>query len=136
MENVNIGIIGGSGLYQMPELENVREAPVETPFGSPSDVFVIGELDGADLDPESELVQVGKALIYHYASGSWSEVQEIQQLEPDSYDRFGASVAVSGRFAIVAAPGRDGQKGAIFFFERDVLEPAGSQWSQSGRGSC
>jgi len=46
MENVNIGIIGGSGLYQMPELENVREQEVETPFGKPSDAFIIGELDG------------------------------------------------------------------------------------------
>jgi len=46
MEKVTIGIIGGSGLYQMPELENVREQVVETPFGSPSDAFIIGELDG------------------------------------------------------------------------------------------
>jgi 5'-methylthioadenosine phosphorylase len=46
MEQVTIGIIGGSGLYQMPELENVREVPVETPFGKPSDAFIIGELDG------------------------------------------------------------------------------------------
>lgn len=46
MEKINIGIIGGSGLYQMPELENVRELKVETPFGSPSDAFIIGELEG------------------------------------------------------------------------------------------
>ena len=46
MESVNIGIIGGSGLYQMPELENVREVPVGTPFGKPSDAFIVGELDG------------------------------------------------------------------------------------------
>jgi 5'-methylthioadenosine phosphorylase len=46
MENINIGIIGGSGLYQMPELVNVREVPVETPFGEPSDAFIVGELDG------------------------------------------------------------------------------------------
>ena len=46
MESVNIGIIGGSGLYQMPELENVREVPVDTPFGMPSDAFIVGELDG------------------------------------------------------------------------------------------
>ena len=46
MESVNIGIIGGSGLYQMPELGNVREVPVETPFGQPSDAFIVGELDG------------------------------------------------------------------------------------------
>jgi len=46
MEKVNIGIIGGSGLYQMPELENVREIDIDTPFGKPSDAFIIGELDG------------------------------------------------------------------------------------------
>src|SRR3954469_24873917 len=46
MEQVNIGIIGGSGLYQMPELANVREVPVETPFGSPSDAFIVGTLEG------------------------------------------------------------------------------------------
>jgi 5'-methylthioadenosine phosphorylase len=46
MEKINIGIIGGSGLYQMPELQNVREQRVETPFGAPSDAFVVGELDG------------------------------------------------------------------------------------------
>lgn len=46
MEKVNIGIIGGSGLYQMPELQNVREERVETPFGDPSDAFIIGELEG------------------------------------------------------------------------------------------
>jgi 5'-methylthioadenosine phosphorylase len=46
MEKVNIGIIGGSGLYQMPELQNVREQRVETPFGDPSDAFIIGELEG------------------------------------------------------------------------------------------
>ncbi|QQS40984.1 MAG: S-methyl-5'-thioadenosine phosphorylase [Acidobacteriota bacterium] len=46
MEKVKIGIIGGSGLYQMPELENVREQTVDTPFGKPSNAFIIGELEG------------------------------------------------------------------------------------------
>jgi len=46
MEKVNIGIIGGSGLYQMPELENIRELEIDTPFGKPSDAFIIGELEG------------------------------------------------------------------------------------------
>ncbi len=49
MEQVNIGIIGGSGLYQMPELQNVREVAVETPFGNPSDAFIVGELDGVSV---------------------------------------------------------------------------------------
>lgn len=41
-----IGIIGGSGLYSMPGFTNVREVRVETPFGDPSDPFVLGELEG------------------------------------------------------------------------------------------
>jgi 5'-methylthioadenosine phosphorylase len=46
MEKINIGIIGGSGLYQMPELTNVHEVTVDTPFGKLSDAFIVGELDG------------------------------------------------------------------------------------------
>lgn len=46
MEQVKIGIIGGSGLYQMPELTDVKEVEVETPFGKPSDSFIIGTLEG------------------------------------------------------------------------------------------
>jgi len=45
MEHVRIGKIGGSGLYQMPELTNVEEVHVDTPFGSPSDSFIIGTLE-------------------------------------------------------------------------------------------
>jgi 5'-methylthioadenosine phosphorylase len=43
---VRIGIIGGSGLYGMPGLTDTRELRVKTPFGDPSDVFVVGTLEG------------------------------------------------------------------------------------------
>lgn len=46
MTNIRIGIIGGSGLYQMPELENVEEVRLDTPFGSPSDAYITGMLEG------------------------------------------------------------------------------------------
>jgi 5'-methylthioadenosine phosphorylase len=46
MSNVKIGIIGGSGLYQMPELKEIEEVSVETPFGKPSDAFIVGTLEG------------------------------------------------------------------------------------------
>ncbi len=49
MEQVEIGIIGGSGLYSMPGLTHTRELSVETPFGDPSDTFVLGSLDGRDV---------------------------------------------------------------------------------------
>jgi len=43
---VRIGIIGGSGLYNMPGLEKPRELRVKTPFGDPSDALVVGTLEG------------------------------------------------------------------------------------------
>src|SRR2546423_2009286 len=46
MTAAKIGIIGGSGLYQMPELTEVDEIAVETPFGDPSDKFIVGTLEG------------------------------------------------------------------------------------------
>src|SRR5438309_3579723 len=44
--DLRIGIIGGSGLYQMNNLTSVEEIEVTTPFGSPSDTYRIGTLEG------------------------------------------------------------------------------------------
>ncbi len=44
-----LGVIGGSGVYDIPGLENVREHEVETPFGPPSDRVVQGDLGGTRL---------------------------------------------------------------------------------------
>jgi len=41
-----IGIIGGSGLYSMPGLTKVKEVRLKTPFGKPSDAYVLGTLEG------------------------------------------------------------------------------------------
>ena len=46
MATAQIGIIGGSGLYQMPELKDIEEVSVDTPFGPPSDAFIMGTLEG------------------------------------------------------------------------------------------
>jgi len=43
---IDIGIIGGSGLYEMQGLQVLEERTVKTPFGDPSDPYVIGEIDG------------------------------------------------------------------------------------------
>jgi len=45
-ERAEIGIIGGSGLYQMEGFTEVREISVETPFGPPSDSLMVGSLEG------------------------------------------------------------------------------------------
>jgi 5'-methylthioadenosine phosphorylase len=44
-----IGVIGGSGLYQMSEIEGVREVEVKTPFGKPSDRLIRGQLGNVEL---------------------------------------------------------------------------------------
>jgi len=44
-----IGVIGGSGLYQMSEIEGVREVEIKTPFGKPSDRLIRGELGNVEL---------------------------------------------------------------------------------------
>src|SRR3989441_7314236 len=41
-----IGIISGSGLYQMEQLRNATEQRIETPFGSPSDALISGNISG------------------------------------------------------------------------------------------
>jgi len=46
LSKAEIGIIGGSGLYSMPGLTRIREVKVTTPFGSPSDAYVLGTLEG------------------------------------------------------------------------------------------
>ncbi len=46
MQQAVVGIIGGSGLYQMDALENAQEQTIDTPFGAPSDVLVTGHVHG------------------------------------------------------------------------------------------
>jgi 5'-methylthioadenosine phosphorylase len=46
MTDVTIGVIGGSGLYAMEGLEQVERVELDTPFGAPSDAYVIGAIDG------------------------------------------------------------------------------------------
>jgi 5'-methylthioadenosine phosphorylase len=49
MTQAKIGIIGGSGLYKMDALKDVKEVQIQTPFGSPSDALILGTLDGTSV---------------------------------------------------------------------------------------
>jgi 5'-methylthioadenosine phosphorylase len=44
-----VGVIGGSGIYQLDALTDVREVALDTPFGAPSDSYITGQLDGVQL---------------------------------------------------------------------------------------
>lgn len=46
MEPVSIGVIGGSGVYEMEGLTQIEEIRVKTPFGDPSDAIIVGTLEG------------------------------------------------------------------------------------------
>ena len=46
MQHAEIGIIGGSGLYSMPGFSDIQEISLQTPFGMPSDPYVLGTLAG------------------------------------------------------------------------------------------
>ncbi len=46
---IKVGIIGGSGLYNIEGLEDIKEVEVNTPFGKPSDKFIAGKLEGKDV---------------------------------------------------------------------------------------
>jgi 5'-methylthioadenosine phosphorylase len=46
VSQAKIGVIGGSGLYQMEALTDIEEVYLDTPFGKPSDAFIVGNLGG------------------------------------------------------------------------------------------
>jgi len=46
MPEAKIGVIGGSGLYEMEGMTDIEEVSLETPFGKPSDAIIIGSLEG------------------------------------------------------------------------------------------
>ena len=49
MQKITIGVIGGSGLYEIDGLTNLKEIYLETPFGDPSDVFFTGTLGDVNM---------------------------------------------------------------------------------------
>lgn len=46
MADIDVGIIGGSGFYEIEGFSQLEDLIVETPFGTPSDAYIIGDLDG------------------------------------------------------------------------------------------
>src|SRR3990172_3413937 len=49
METQKIGVIGGSGLYQIEGMKDVKEVKVRTPFGEPSDAYILGTLNDVEM---------------------------------------------------------------------------------------
>ncbi len=49
LENARLGVLGGSGLYSIASLKNVKEVDIDTPYGKPSDSLRIGNLGGMEV---------------------------------------------------------------------------------------
>ena len=49
LKNARLGVLGGSGLYYIENLENIQEVEIETPYGKPSDNLRIGNLGGMEV---------------------------------------------------------------------------------------
>lgn len=49
MAEAKVGVIGGTGLYQLEGMTGVQEIKVKTPFGDPSDAIILGEIDGVNI---------------------------------------------------------------------------------------
>tara|TARA_B100001250_G_scaffold125917_1_gene107141 strand:+ start:560 stop:1504 length:945 start_codon:yes stop_codon:yes gene_type:complete len=49
LKNARLGVLGGSGLYSIESLENVKEVDIDTPYGKPSDSLRIGNLGGMEV---------------------------------------------------------------------------------------
>ena len=49
LSNARLGVLGGSGFYSIDNLKNVKELKINTPYGPPSDSFIMGNLEGAEV---------------------------------------------------------------------------------------
>ena len=49
LSNAKLGVLGGSGFYSIENLRNFKELTIDTPYGKPSDNFVVGDLEGIEV---------------------------------------------------------------------------------------
>jgi 5'-methylthioadenosine phosphorylase len=99
MTQTKIGIIGGSGLYEIDGLENPRWTTVDTPWGAPSDAILTGALDGIDM---AFLPRHGRGHVYSPSTVPY-------RANVDALKRLGVtdviSVSACGSFREHMAPG-------------------------------
>jgi 5'-methylthioadenosine phosphorylase len=99
MAKTKIGIIGGSGLYEIDGLENPSWTPVDTPWGDPSDAILTGVLNGVDV---AFLPRHGRGHVYSPSTVPY-------RANIDALKRLGVtdviSVSACGSFRDHMAPG-------------------------------
>ncbi len=99
MTKTTIGIIGGSGLYEMDGLEQAKWVSVETPWGAPSDQFLTGILEGVQL---VFLPRHGRGHVYSPTTVPYrANIDALKQLGVTDV----ISVSACGSFREALAPG-------------------------------
>ena len=122
-ETINLAVIGGSGLYKMPGLENTQKFDVSTPFGKPSSPIIVGELEGQRV---AFLARHG--IGHHIMPGEVNYQANIYALKKLGADRV-VSVSAVGSLREDYAPGHivipdqiyDNTKGRNYSFFGDGL---------------
>jgi len=155
-----IGIIGGSGLYSMPGLENACEVRVKTPFGDPSDALVLGTLEGrrvaflarhgrghrllpSEINSRAnlyalKLVGVERVISVSAVGSLKEDLRPLEFLIPDQfYDRTRSRISTFFGGGVVAHVGFDkptcGQLGGVL---GDACEAAGVKAHRGGTYVC
>ena len=87
-----IGIIGGSGLYQMDEVRDASEYKIDTPFGSPSDALIGGKL--GDRRIRVDLEAIAPVITVERADGARGQrvghrIESGDDLQPERQDVYG-----------------------------------------------
>ena len=73
MENAEIGIIGGTGIYDPGLLEDSKELSIETPYGAPSEKITVGQYNGKKVSFPRHIPYY-HILNYRANSGAWSKI--------------------------------------------------------------
>lgn len=139
-ETPQLAIIGGSGLYQMPDLQDTQTLEVETPFGSPSSPIIVGMLEGR------RMAFLARHGVGHRISPSEINYRaNIYALKSLGVERV-VSVTACGSFREDYAPGDIVIPDQLFDFTRDrkrtffegglvahisVADPFCASWSQA-----
>ncbi len=108
-----LGVIGGSGLYGMPDLEDLQEHDLDTPFGRPSAPIVIGSLAGRRI---AFLARHGRG--HHLAPGEINYRANIYALKSLGVSKV-VSVSACGSLREDYAPGELVIPDQLFDFTRD-----------------
>ncbi len=118
---------GGPGNWGMAQKLAAPDAAVGDGFGTSVSLTAAYALVGAP----NKAAYAGAAYVFQHAAGTWAHLKKLTASDAAADDRFGASVALSGDYAYVAALRGNGGAGALYVFHKDA--GGAGNWGQIGR---